>query len=72
MVGEDWNVFAPFSQRRQMDWKDRETIKEIAPKEAIVDGLFEIAIRGRDDSDIRGPGLIAANALELALLEGAQ
>src|SRR5687767_8876763 len=46
VTSEAWNVFAPFSQWRQMDWKHCEAIIEISPEEAIVHGLFEIAIRG--------------------------
>jgi hypothetical protein len=45
-VSEAWNVFAPFSQRRKLDWKHWDAIKEISPEETILDGLFEIAIRG--------------------------
>ena len=51
-----------------MDWKHGQTIEEIAPEETIFDGLFEIAIRCRNDSNVCSFSLIAADALELALL----
>src|SRR5437870_4715429 len=55
-----------------MNWKHREPIEEVSAEETLLNGLFEIAIRGGDHSDIRGFGLIAADALVLALLQGAQ
>src|SRR5262249_38416080 len=59
-------------QRGQGNWEHREAIKEISAEETIFDGPFKIAIRGGDDSDVRLSGLTAADALELALLQGAQ
>src|SRR5262249_57531098 len=50
----------------------RRSDKEISPEETFFNGLIEIAIRGGDDSDVRLSGLTAADALELALLQGAQ
>jgi hypothetical protein len=72
MVGEAWNVCAPFSQGRQVNWKYCEAIKQISPKEAVFDGLLEIAIRRSNKSHVYSPCLTAADALELPLLKSAQ
>ena len=49
VVGEVCNVFATFPQRRQMDRKYRESVKEISTEEPLFNGLFEITIRGSDE-----------------------
>jgi hypothetical protein len=66
------NVFSSFPQRRNLNRKDVETVKQIATKGTRSDGSFQIAIGGSDDPHVSSNTLIAAHTLKLSLLQNAQ
>ena len=62
------DVFFSFTQRRHGDAHDIEPEEQIVPEFSFADELFEIFVRGRDQSHIRAQRLIAANPFESAFL----
>jgi hypothetical protein len=66
------NVFSSFPQRRNLNRKDVETVKQIATKGTRSDGSFQIAIGGSDDPHVSSNTLIAGHTLKLSLLQNAQ
>jgi hypothetical protein len=66
------NVVAPLAQGRHPDIDDVEPIIEVLTEVPFLDLLLEVAIGRRYDPHVRIDGLLASDALELALLEDAQ
>jgi hypothetical protein len=60
-------VFA-VTQRWDSDREHAEPVKEITPESSRSDSCPEVAIGGGDNPYVNADGLIAADALELALL----
>jgi hypothetical protein len=71
MLEERWDVFRSSSKRRDFDDHDRQPVEKILPKNAPSQ-LPEAAVRRRDDADVDGPVLHAANRPDLAALQDAQ
>src|ERR1700686_594855 len=65
-------VFSAFPQRRQVDWKDVQSVEEVRPEFPASGGRWQVAIRRRDDPDIDGNRSRAPDAFDLALLEHAK
>ena len=66
------NVFAAIAHRRHLDVHDRQAEIEIFAEGALVDLFAQVAIGCREHADIDLVRAIAADALDLALLEHAQ
>src|SRR6266851_134644 len=66
------DIFAPFTQRRKVDRKDRQPIKQIAAKLSFFDSAAQVDIRCGDYARVGFEHLAAANARELAVLQHAQ
>lgn len=66
------NILRPLAQGRQVDREDVQPIVEIAAKLAIGDHLLKIAVGGGDQAHVGMNQLIAAETLELLLLQYAQ
>ena len=64
--------FGPFAQGGQAQIDDVEAIEQVLAEGALLDGLGEIAVRGGDDADVDLDRLAAADAVDLAFLDGAQ
>ena len=72
MTNQDGNVAGALAERRREDGEDLEPVVEIAAELLLGDHLGEIAVGGGDEADIDGDGPVAAETLDLFLLQGAQ
>ncbi len=72
MTHQDGNVGDAVAQRRRKNRKHLEAVKEVAAELFFRDHFGQIAIGGGDQAHIDGDGPRAAEALDLALLQGAQ
>src|ERR1700730_13758614 len=72
VLDEQGNVFFSFSQRRNLNRKNIEAVKQIAPKRTLSDGSLQVAIGGGDDSRVRSDRLVATHTLKLPLLQNMQ
>src|SRR6267142_3058533 len=72
VLDQQGNVFFSFPQRRNLNWKNVEPVKQIAPKFTLSDGRLQVAIGGGDDPRVRSDRLIATHTLELPLLQNMQ
>src|ERR1051325_9935175 len=52
MTREQGNVLAPFTQRRQNQRDDIQTVVKVLPHFAVGDGFFQVEITGRDDAHV--------------------
>ena len=69
---EGRNVFATFTQRRQQDGKDVETVVKIAAKHTTVHHLPQITICRSNQANIYLMCASAAQSLELLFLQNAE
>ena len=69
---EQRNVLGTLAQRRHINRKDVESVVEILPERIVGDTLLEVAVSGRDDSDVDVHGFRASEPFDLPLLEHAQ
>src|SRR5690606_20440412 len=72
VLDEERDVPGALAERGQADGHDVEAVEEVLAERALSDELLEIAVGRGDEADVDVDGLDAADALELALLEGAQ
>ncbi len=72
MLGEFENVGRALAQRRDLQVHDVEAEQQILAEVTVAHRFAQIAVRGRDDADIDRHGLGAADAIDDALLNGAQ
>ena len=72
ITGDRHDIEWPLTQRRDGHREDIETVKKILAKNAFGDSLGHIAVGGGDDADIERHRLLAANPLDLALLQDAE
>src|SRR5579883_21578 len=72
MLGQGRDVARPLAQRRQAKVHDVEAEIEILAEAALAHLLFEVAVRGGEEADVHLDGMRAADAVDLALLDGAQ
>ena len=70
--GEQGDVVAPLAQGRHVDVDDVEPVVEVLAEGSLADLLLEVAVGRGDDAHVDLDRLLAADALELALLEHAQ
>src|SRR6266568_2706214 len=64
VLDQQGNVFSSFSQRRNLNRENVETIKQIAAKCALDDGSLQVAIGSGDHPRIRSDRLIATHTLK--------
>src|ERR1043165_6057261 len=69
---ERMNVFRPLAQRRELNRKHRQPVKQVLPESAELDRAFQIDIRRRYDANVSLDHFIAADARQLAVLQHAQ
>src|SRR5258708_20954605 len=72
VLDEERNVLAPLAQGRQEDRHHVEPVEEVLAEPAGGDLAGQVARGGGDEAHLDPRGLHAADALELALLDGAQ
>ena len=66
------NIFPSFPQRRYLDRKNVEPIKEIAPKGARIDGRLQVTVGGGNDANIRPDGSSSTDTFEFMFLQNTQ
>ncbi|MDT4824412.1 hypothetical protein FQZ97_576590 [compost metagenome] len=72
LVDQQRNVFHTLAQRRHLDGEYVEAVIEVFAEAAGLDHLLEVLVGGGDDAHIDVLRLVAAHALEGALLQHAQ
>src|SRR5258708_33827778 len=72
MLHQHGNVGATLAQRRQLDGKNVEPVKQIFAKPPVSDVLLQIAVGGGDDPHIDVQGVNAAEPFKLAILKDPQ
>src|SRR5207247_7281173 len=65
-------VLDALAQRRHPDRNDVEPVVQVLPERPLLHRPFEIDVGGRDQTKLRLDRMCAADALDLALLDGAQ
>ena len=72
MPDQHGHVFGPFAQRRQVDPHHVEPVVKILAELPILDELFHVLVRGRDQANVDLDGLGSADAFDLPLLKHAE
>ena len=72
MAHQNGNVGGALAQGRGEDGEDLEPVIEVAAELLLGDHLCQIAIGGGNQAHVHGDGPRSAQALDLALLQGAQ
>ena len=72
VVGQGADVLGPLAQRGQAQVHDIQAIEQVFAEGAVLDRLGQVAVGGGDDADVHLDRLGAADAVDLALLDGAQ
>ena len=72
MADELGHVVEALAQGRHPDGEDVQPIIEILAEAAVVDQIDQVLIGGRDQPDIDLDRLLAADGIDLAVLQGAQ
>ncbi len=72
VLDQQRDVAAPLAERRQGDGHDVEPVEEVLAEAALAHHRLEIAVGGGEHPHIDAEGLLAAHALDRALLERAQ
>ena len=70
--GEDRNILAPLTQRRQMDFNGIEAEQQVFAKLPGLAGSLEIGICGGDEAHINPLGTRRSHALDFSRLQHAQ
>src|SRR5712692_3667065 len=66
------NVLGAFTERRQLDGDDVDSIEQVFPEAALFHRLLEIDVRGGNQAELGFDRLRPADALDLAFLDRAQ
>jgi hypothetical protein len=72
VLDQQRQIAEPRAQRRDLQWKDVQTIIQIGAKRAREDLRLQIAVSGRHDPHVAVDGMVAADAFEAAFLQHAQ
>ncbi len=72
MLNQVRDILAPLAQRRNANLDHLDAEVQVLAKLALGDHRFEVLVGRRDDPDVGGERLIAADPLELLLLQHAQ
>ena len=72
MVGEQEDVILAVAQRRQADGEHVDPVVQILAEGTGLDGLFQILVRGRDDTHVGPAGSIAPDTFVFTLLQHAR
>ena len=66
VIGQEYHIFPPFAQGRNIQYKGRQSKVEIAPEALLGDHLQNVGVGGCDDADIHG-GLLGGPQFHKAL-----
>src|SRR2546430_15237055 len=70
--GEEGDVAVALAQRRQRDLDAADAVVEVLAEASLLDGRFELTVRGGDDADVGGAVGGGADAAKAAVLPGAE
>src|SRR5205085_9881290 len=71
-LDEKRDVVAPLPERRDVDRDNGEPVEEVLPEPRRLDLLREVAVRGRDESEVHVLRLVPADWRDALLLEDSQ
>ncbi len=69
MLNEEGNIFSSLPKRRQFDIDHLQSIVQVFAKSPLVDHLFHVPVRCRDDPHINGVGIRIPQRSNLSLLD---
>jgi len=72
VLDEQRDVRPALAERRQTHRNHVQAVEQICAERAVRDQLLQVAIGGRDEANVDVDRLDSADALELALLKGAE
>src|SRR6185369_11104470 len=72
VIDEQRDVLATLAERRQHDLDDAQPIVEVLAEASGSHRRLEVVVRRRDQPDVDGDGVVATDALERFLLDGAE
>ena len=73
VVDQDRDVFATLAERRNVDVNDAQPVEQVLAELALGDALGKVAVRRRDDADVRVPrGAVRADRLDFSRLQEAE
>ena len=72
VLNQQGNVFLSFTQRRHFNWKNVESVKQVAPERPRGDGSLQVAVRGGNYPNISPDGSSGADTLKLVFLQNTQ
>lgn len=72
MTGERLDIAGAVAERGQPDLENIQTVEKILTEEALADAFSQIDVGGRDHADIETNAFVAAETLDLALLQDAE
>ena len=72
VLDERGNVFFPFSQGRQKNGNDMDSVIEVFTKKVLLYVIFQIFIGGDDEPDIHFHYFFAAHGVEFSFLKHPQ
>ena len=70
--GQERDVGNPLAQRRQLDVDHVDPVEEVLAESTLGDQLGQVIVGGQDHPGVDGEGLVAADLLELEVLEDAE
>src|SRR6266850_7140057 len=72
VLDQQRNVFSALPQRRHLNRKNVEPVKQVAPENARRDGSFQITVRSSNHPNIASDGSSSTNTPKFMLLQNAQ
>jgi hypothetical protein len=72
VLNEHWNVFRSLPQRRHLDRKNVEPVKEVAPKCASSDSRAQVTIRCSNYPNVGADGSSSTDSAKLVFLQNTQ
>src|ERR1700722_16072050 len=70
MIGEQRDIVLALAQGRQLYRDDVDAVEQFLTEAAVVGLAFEVLVGGAKDADVEGDGLVGAERITFALLEG--
>jgi hypothetical protein len=68
VLDQERDVFAPFPQRRQINGKNVEAVKQVTSEDARGDSILQITVRRGDYAHVSLDGACSPDSLKFAFL----
>ena len=69
MFRQQWDVLKPLAERCQFDGKHAQAVEQILTESSFGCFFTQVAVGGRDDSDVQSPRLLFTNAFQFTFLQ---